>query len=90
MNDDMLNQTLNFVSRHLANEGAFFANVNVGSYKEGSWQGFPVVWRTLDFYTDMCSENKLAVSNLGPLKDLGHISSIESQDTQRMLRVSHT
>jgi cyclopropane fatty-acyl-phospholipid synthase-like methyltransferase len=90
LSDDILNETLNFVSRHLADEGTFFANVNVGSHQEGSWQGFPVVWRSLDFYADMCLKNKLAVSDLGPLKDLGHVSNVESQDIQRMLRVSHT
>jgi len=87
MNDEILNDTLNFVSKHLSEKGVFYANVNIGANKEGNWQGFPVVWRTFDFYSRACAMNNLLVSDLGPLKELGHIANVESQDTQRMLKI---
>lgn len=87
MNDEILEDTLAFVSKHLSERGVFYANVNIGDRKEGNWQGFPVVWRTLDFYSRACAINGLAVSDLGPLKDLAHITKDESQDKQRMLKI---
>jgi cyclopropane fatty-acyl-phospholipid synthase-like methyltransferase len=87
MNDEILNDTLEFASKHLSEKGIFYANVNIGESKEGNWQGFPVVWRTFDFYSRACAMNGLAVADLGPLKALGHRANIESQDTQRMLKI---
>jgi cyclopropane fatty-acyl-phospholipid synthase-like methyltransferase len=88
MNDKILNATLAFVSTHLSEEGVFYANVNIGDRKEGNWQGFPVVARPFDFYSQACAMNGLVVSDLGPLKELGHIANIESQDNQRMLKIA--
>jgi SAM-dependent methyltransferase len=88
MSDDILGQTLDFVSKHLADGGAFYANVNVGERKEGSWQGFPVVWRTLEHYSSECSRSGLVLSDLGVLKDHGHVSNVDAQDNQTMLRIS--
>jgi len=88
MSDDILNDALNFVNRHLSNEGVFYANVHAGGEKEGNWQGFPVVTRTLDFYSGACARNGLTVSDLGPLKNLGHVSNEQAQDNQRMLSIS--
>jgi cyclopropane fatty-acyl-phospholipid synthase-like methyltransferase len=87
LNDKILNDTLAFVSKHLSEEGVFYANVNIGEGNEGNWQGFPVVTRTLDFYSQACAMNGLVVSDLGPLKEHGHIANVESQDNQRMLKV---
>ena len=90
MNDEILKDTLNFVSKHLSEKGVFYANVNIGERKEGNWQGFPVVSRTFDFYSLACAMNGLAVSDLGPLKEFGHITNVGSQDKQRMLKISRT
>ena len=87
MNDKTLNDTLGFVSKHLSEEGIFFANVNIGDKKEGQWQGFPVVARALDFYSQACAAKGLVVCDIGSLKELGHISNVESQDKQRMLKI---
>jgi SAM-dependent methyltransferase len=87
MTDEILNDTLYFVSVHLAEEGVFYTNVNIGEREQGNWQGFPVVWRSLEFYSQACALYGLIVSDLGPLIDLGHISNIESQDNQRMLEI---
>ena len=88
MSDDILNDTLEFVAEHLLDKGVSLANVNIGETKEGHWQGFPVVSRTLEFYSHACATNGLAVSDLGPLKDHGHVSNVEAQDRQRMLRIT--
>jgi cyclopropane fatty-acyl-phospholipid synthase-like methyltransferase len=90
MNDKILNDTLAFVSRHVAQEGYFYANVIIGERQEGHWQGFPVVARPFDFYGQACVTNGLVVTDLGSLKELGHISNLEGQDSQRMLRITRT
>lgn len=88
MSDEVLNDALGFVSKHLLKEGVFYANVNIGEKKEGNWQGFPVVARTFEFYCQACVKNGLAVTDLGPLKDHGHISKVEAQDSQRILKIT--
>jgi T5SS/PEP-CTERM-associated repeat protein len=71
--------------RHVGN-GSFHANVNIGDRAEGSWQGFPVVSRSLEFYnTEAAARNGLTVRDLGTLGDLGHQSGFKLQDAQRML-----
>ena len=74
--------------KHLSEEGVFYANVNIGDREEGNWQGFPVVGKTFDFYRQACTMSGLVVSDLGPLKELGHIANVESQDNQRMLKIT--
>jgi len=87
MNDKILNNALGFVSKHLSKGGVFYANVNTGDMREGGWHGFPVVARTFDFYSQICAMNGLTVSDLGSLKELGHISNVKLQDNQRMLKI---
>ncbi len=87
MSDEILNDTLGIVKNHLSDSGFFYANVNIGDRDEENWQGFPVVWRSLDFYREACSRHRLVVSDLGQLKDLGHISGVKEQDEQRMLKI---
>jgi len=88
MRDPVLDQALSFVQKHLKENGIFFANVNIGIKKDGNWQGFPLVYRPFEFYTDRCSLVNLAVSDLGPLKELGHSSHRDRQDNQRMLKIT--
>lgn len=88
MNDDILNNTLDFVSKHLSKGGIFYANVNIGEMEKCEWEEFPVVSRSFDFYAHECAKYGLAVSDLGPLKDLGHVTQIESHDSQRMLKIT--
>jgi SAM-dependent methyltransferase len=86
MADDILNATLGFVSEHLSNTGVFYANIHIGE-KDGKWQGFPKVWRSFEFYNEACSRSGLTVSDLGPLKNYGHISNAADPDCQRMLKI---
>lgn len=88
MSDDILEQTLGFVGGHLSEHGTLYANVNIGDRKEGHWQGFPVVSRTLAFYQEVGTRCGLAVSDIGPLRDHGHVSNVEQQDSQRLLKMS--
>ena len=89
MTDEILNHTLAFVTKHLSERGVFYANVNIGDTREeGNWCEFPVVSRTFEFYSHACAMNDVVVSDLGPLKSLGHVSNVISQDTQRMLSIT--
>jgi SAM-dependent methyltransferase len=87
MSDNVLNDTLDLIKKNLLPGGAFFANVNIGNKKEGRWQGFPVVWRTLEFYRNECERKGLKLSDRGSLRDVGHVSKVEAQDSQRMLQI---
>jgi SAM-dependent methyltransferase len=87
LDDGTLTKVLEFVSRHLAPGGAFYANVNVGRREERSWQGFPVVTRLFEFYRDACATKGLDVRDIGSLRDFGHESGADSQDSQRVLKV---
>ncbi|MDP2240438.1 MAG: hypothetical protein Q8K18_09800 [Burkholderiales bacterium] len=60
----------------------------VGPATDEKWQGFPVVYRSLDFYIEAGFKNGLRVSDPGTLKSFGHITGIETQDIQRMLRIT--
>lgn len=87
MTDQVLLDTLRFVRTHFTDQGLFYANVNVGDRKTGSWQGFPVVHRSREFYEEACEKSGLVLTDIGSLRELGHISNVESQDSQRMLAI---
>lgn len=87
MHNHILYDALNFISKHLSDTGFFYANVQIGNKADRHWQGFPLVWRSLSFYEEACSRNRLAVSDVGPLKGFGHLSGDKSQDEHRMLKV---
>jgi len=86
MTDTILNDCLRFVGKHLEANGCLYANCNIGDMKDGIWQGFPVVWRSLDFYKELSLRNGLHVNDMGPISTLGHISGDKPQDEQRMLK----
>lgn len=88
MSDNILDHTLDFVNKHLSKDGAFYANVNIGTRSNGNWQGFPVIWRTFDFYEKKCFRRGLIITDIGSLRDHEHITNIELQDTQRMLKIT--
>lgn len=86
LDDKIANSCFNFVKENLSEKGIFYANVNIENHKEGSWQGFPVVFRSLDFYKKLAIENGLSTEVIGTLKELGHVSNQELQDNQIMLK----
>ncbi len=87
MTDEIVDEALAMICSHLAEDGVFYANVNIGEKKTGSWKGFPVNWRTYEFYREACTRNGLTVSDIGALGSLGHHSNVDSQDEQRMLEI---
>lgn len=88
MDDENLRKAIVLVQSCLAEDGVFYANVNLGIGKELEWQGFPVVRRSLDFYKKVAAEFALTVVDIGDIKSLGHHNGIESQDSQHMLMFS--
>ncbi len=82
--NEILEDCFTFVNSHLSKRGKFYANVNIGNKKNDSWKGFPVVWRTLDFYREIASSHGLTVKDIGSRQELG----LAYQDDQRMLEIS--
>lgn len=86
LKDEILEDCLKLAAAHLNAHGTFYANVNFGERAEGSWQGFPVVFRSLNFYKEAAARHQLNVEDLGALDSLGHVSGVEVQDKGRMLK----
>lgn len=85
MEDEIVNKCFSFVNKNLSEAGVFYANVNIELQEDGNWQGFPVVFRSVDFYRELAIKNKLSLQIVGRLDDLGHISGQELADKQVML-----
>jgi SAM-dependent methyltransferase len=92
MSDEVLDGCLSFVAKHLAREGAFLANVNVGEEgKAGTWRGFPVMRHPAEFYERLCARHGLRCEDLGALRELGErdegqLSRLDPSG-RRMLRI---
>ncbi len=92
LSDSVLDGALEAVARHLEPAGTFYATVNIGTWPEGSWQGFPIVSRTMEFYRQAVARHGLTLEDLGSLHSLGHVHprlSEERQARQRMLAITH-
>jgi SAM-dependent methyltransferase len=87
--DEVLDEALGAIARRLDPAGALYANVNVGAAAEGRWQGFPVVFRELSFYTAAAARHGLALEPLGTLAQLGYPQHMSGHD-QVMLRLVPT
>ena len=87
LEDAELDAALAFAARHLAREGVVYANVNLGDGQLGTWAGFPVVARPMEWYEDRAREVGLEVRSLGRLRELGHLSGDRRSDSQFMLRL---
>lgn len=86
MEDEIMGEALHFVAGHLATDGVFYANVNIGEGKLGHWQGFPIQQHSLEFYQKAAESAGLKVADIGSLTECGHHSGISTQDEQRMLK----
>lgn len=86
LEDAELDTALAFVARHLAPEGVLYANVNLGDGQLGTWSGFPIVARPIDWYAERAREAGLALEPIGRLRELGHVSGDRRADSQFMLR----
>lgn len=88
MSDDIVDNCFQFVSEHLSHTGVFYCNVNIGKYKDGYWQGFPVVFRSFEFYNNKILKYGMSLESMGTLYNLGHISGKDSDKQQIMLKIS--
>jgi SAM-dependent methyltransferase len=86
MYDDILFTAIDFAQRHLAPGGVFYANVNIGERYDGEWQGFPGVKRPLEFYEEEFGKRGFTFTDVGSLKELGHVSGRQG-DQSRMLKI---
>ena len=89
LSDEILVDCLAFVKSALKKDGVFYANVNIGNRSDGKWQGFPIAFRTIEFYEKVAKENGLQVEKMDTLHNLGHQSGKELADQQVMLRITH-
>lgn len=94
MRDPILDGALGLVRRHLRDGGSCYGNVNIGKRERKgasrSKTGYPVLWRPLDFYEDICARNGLQVADIGQLSEFGHQhpgKKPEVQERERMLRI---
>jgi cyclopropane fatty-acyl-phospholipid synthase-like methyltransferase len=90
LSDEKLDQFLEFASRSLSPAGIIYANVFFGNRPDGKWRNFSLVRRTHDFYKSRCYDYGLAIEDIGPLRNFGHISHEKTQeevDSHRMLRI---
>jgi hypothetical protein len=85
MTDDVLDGCLGMVARHLAADGVFFGNVNVGAKPDGVWDRFPVMFRSVAFYEEAARRHGLRATDLGTMEDLGYRLGTKG-DRQHMLR----
>lgn len=85
LDDANLHTLLTFARRALGQEGAFYANANVGhDDTDRAWQGFPIVWRSWEELVDAAERAAFTVEDLGDLASFGHKTGT-GQDAQRML-----
>lgn len=89
MDDDALNACLSFVSRHLAEGGVFYGNVNIGEAEQSSRQGFPIVKRPMKWYEQTAERFGLVTTDIGSLLELGHDDGRPEPQSRRMLRFMH-
>ena len=92
MSDSVLEQAASLIAHHLRDEGVFYGTINRDSKRDGKWQGFPIVHRELAFYEEVFGRHRLAVTDLGSIRDFGHHHPSKSdadQANQRMLKIMH-
>jgi len=89
LTDEILDEALEFVKRHLASDGTFYANVNIGdACQDGSWEVFPRVHRSVKFYEQAFLNAGLSLRFMGSLRELGHVSGHAGfGDAQQMLQI---
>ena len=92
MTDNIVEACLRFVGRHLAEDGTFFANVNIGKHenlaKKGDWQGFPVMSRQLSWYRRVSERAGLTrFETIGNVGDWGFTGILKSPSTKPILKL---
>ncbi|WP_417237095.1 MULTISPECIES: methyltransferase [Flavobacteriaceae] len=85
--DDIIaEKCFEFVSNSLTADGAFYANVNIAEHEDGNWVGFPIVFRSYEFYNNLATKNHMKMEDLGSLLSLGHNTGKKMDRQQKMLK----
>ena len=85
MTDEILDDFLRFVSKHL--RGVLYMNVNIAPRNvRCTWKGFPVVERPYEFYEALATKHNLETVDVGSLESFGYKSDAAS-NRQRILRM---
>lgn len=87
LDDERLDECLDFASRHLAADGVFYANVIAADLPPSRWREFPVISRPVETYRERADHAGLSVRDMGALSDLGHVTGLAHHDEQRMLEL---
>ncbi len=85
LDDARLDECLDFVRRHLGDQGVFYANVITAPMAPERWREFPVLSRPLERYAALAAQHGLALRDLGSLASLGHVSGLPHHDEEPML-----
>lgn len=88
LEDEIAESCFQFIGNSLSKKGVFYSNVNIGEYRDGYWQGFPVVFRSMDFYNKLAIKNGMNIEVIGSLSELGHVTGKESDKQQIMLKIT--
>jgi trans-aconitate methyltransferase len=86
LEDKIAESCFQFVSKSLTAEGVFYANVNIAEHADGNWVGFPIVFRSQEFYNNLAARNGMKVEVMGDLIGLGHNTGKKSDRQQIMLK----
>ena len=87
LDDGRLAECFDFARRHLAADGAFYANAITAERPPARWREFPVLSRPVETYRAFAERAGLSVHDLGPLSGLGHVTGLAHHDEQRMLEL---
>ena len=84
MTDELLEACLDAVSSRMDESSQFYANVNTES-PSGQWQEFPFQQRSIEFYREAVGRHRLAVEDLGQLRDHGYTRKVDGQYNHMLL-----
>jgi SAM-dependent methyltransferase len=85
LSDELLDGYLDLVARSLAENGQFYANINLGDRADRKWKEFPWVWRPREFYEEHAARRGLAMRDVGTTGELGHKTGGFKQEEQMMV-----
>ena len=90
LDDERLDECLEFARRHLAADGVFYANVITADLAPARWREFPVISRPVEAYLELARRAGLSARDIGALAELGHVSGLAHHDEQRLLELRRT
>lgn len=88
LEDKIAESCFQFVGKSLVKGGVFCANVNLADFEDGTWVGFPIVFRSQEFYNNLAAKNGMEVEVMGNMLSIGHSTGKNSDKQQVMLKFS--